>query len=177
MSARSLEAIAVEALLAAGKEAPAASIRVVQMGEKAKLNMTCTLQMLGQDAPRPSDSISAPRVVKKKPSPLDFENESLPAGSKLRHLVPPGRRPDIRRSWVRQPGAPPRVRDASFAERAPEHRRRLIGAWRDPHGSGGSTAPSACCNCCSSSRRRWWGLARRCEELREELADLESSDA
>ena len=51
MSARSLEAIAVEeALLAAGKEAPAASIRVVQMGEKAKLNMTCTLQVLRKSA-------------------------------------------------------------------------------------------------------------------------------
>ena len=51
MSARSLEAIAVEdALLAAGKEAPAASIRVVQMGEKAKLNLTCTLQVLRKSA-------------------------------------------------------------------------------------------------------------------------------
>ena len=47
MSACSLEVIAVEeALKSAGYEAPAASIRVVQMGEKVKLNMTCTLQVL-----------------------------------------------------------------------------------------------------------------------------------
>ena len=40
-------AIAVEeALRAAGKEAPAACVRVAQMGEKTKLNMTCTLQVL-----------------------------------------------------------------------------------------------------------------------------------
>lgn len=51
MSARSLEVIAVEeALKAAGQEAPAASIRVVQMGEKVKLNMTCTLQVLKKSA-------------------------------------------------------------------------------------------------------------------------------
>jgi hypothetical protein len=43
----SLEAIAVEeALKAAGKEAPAACVRVAQMGEKTKLEMTCTLQVL-----------------------------------------------------------------------------------------------------------------------------------
>ena len=51
MSACSLEVIAVEeALKAAGQEAPAASIRVVQMGEKVKLNMTCTLQVLKKSA-------------------------------------------------------------------------------------------------------------------------------
>ena len=47
----SLEAIALEeALKAAGKEAPAACVRVAQMGEKTKLNMTCTLQVLRKRA-------------------------------------------------------------------------------------------------------------------------------
>lgn len=51
MSACSLEVIAVEeALKAAGQDAPAASIRVVQTGEKVKLNMTCTLQVLKKSA-------------------------------------------------------------------------------------------------------------------------------
>jgi hypothetical protein len=45
----SLEAIAVEeALQALGKEAPAACVRVAQMGEKTKLEMTCTLQVLNK---------------------------------------------------------------------------------------------------------------------------------
>ena len=35
---------------AAGKEAPAACVRVAQMGEKTKLNMTCTLQVLRKRA-------------------------------------------------------------------------------------------------------------------------------
>ena len=39
-----------EALKAAGKEAPAACVRVAQMGEKTKLNMTCTLQVLRKRA-------------------------------------------------------------------------------------------------------------------------------
>jgi hypothetical protein len=47
----SLEAIAVEeALQALGKEAPAACVRVAQMGEKTKLEMTCTLQVLNKRA-------------------------------------------------------------------------------------------------------------------------------
>ena len=47
MAALSLEALAVEeALNAASLESPAACIRVVQLGEKAKLRMTCTLQVL-----------------------------------------------------------------------------------------------------------------------------------
>lgn len=47
MSACSLTAIALEEqLLKIGKEQPAASIRVAQLGEKTKLNMTCTLQVL-----------------------------------------------------------------------------------------------------------------------------------
>ena len=47
----SLEAIALEeALKAAGKEAPAACVRVAQMGEKTKLNMTCALQVLRKRA-------------------------------------------------------------------------------------------------------------------------------
>ena len=47
MGALSLEALAVEeALNAASLESLAACIRVVQLGEKAKLRMTCTLQVL-----------------------------------------------------------------------------------------------------------------------------------
>jgi len=50
-AACSLEAIACEEALAArGRDAAAASIRVAQMGEKTKLNMTCTLQVLRKAA-------------------------------------------------------------------------------------------------------------------------------
>lgn len=47
MSRCSLNAIAIEEeLLKQGKETPAACIRVAQIGEKTKLHMTCTLQVL-----------------------------------------------------------------------------------------------------------------------------------
>jgi hypothetical protein len=51
MAACSLEAIAIEeALKTKGRDAASASIRVAQMGEKTKLNMTCTLQVLRKAA-------------------------------------------------------------------------------------------------------------------------------
>ena len=145
MSARSLEAIAVEdALLAAGKEAPAASIRVVQMGEKAKLNLTCTLQVLRKSAAegrwrwqRGDDDEEASPLSPPPPPPRRRSHPRRPRG----HL-PPG---------VRQRQLPTEVRDAPFGCGCPRGWR--IGAPEPTEAEYAGAVAEAT----RRSRRRWWG--------------------
>lgn len=182
MAALSLEALAVEeALNAASLESPAACIRVVQLGEKAKLRMTCTLQVLKkshserrwswQRTPEEAEEAEAAAAAMAasahaNEAAIREENSSSNAGGPTDGRLNPG--------WA----------NGNFRARCdnPEH---AVGGFRCGCGERNDAAApepteeeydGACAEATRELENAVTGINDALEELRQELADLLEDD-
>ena len=179
MAALSLEALAVEeALNAASLESPAACIRVVQLGEKAKLRMTCTLQVLKkshserrwswQRTPEEEEAAAAAMAASAhaNEAAIREENSSSNAGGPTDGRLNPG--------WA----------NGNFRARCdnPEH---AAGGFRCGCGERNDAAApepteeeydGACAEATRELENAVTGINDALEELRQELADLLEDD-